>query len=269
MRKTKLLLFVIISIGILSSCSKFTKILKEPDPEIRYNAAIAYYEEGECYKSLTILEDLLPLYRGTAKSEDVYYYFAKSHFCEKDYLLSGFYFKQFVKTFPQSKYSEECSYLAALCSYKESPNSNLDQSETDNSLSDLQFFLDKYPQTEKKDTINSLITILKDKLELKEFNSANVYLKTLRYKAAVIAYNNFLKEYPATKYREDVMFNIVKANYLLAINSIDKKKSSRLKDTIESYHNFAVIFPESERADEALNYSELAQKELDKKTINN
>jgi len=250
------------------SCTKFSKILKEPDPELRYKAAIEYYNEGECLKSMTILEDLLPLYRGTKKSEDVYYYYAMSVFCQKDYLLAGFYMKQFVKTFPQSKYSEECSYLATLCAFKESPTNSLDQSDTDKAIGELQVFLDRYPESEKRDTINVMIDILNSKLEMKDYENARLYHKTLNYKSAVIAYNNFLKEYPATTMREDVMFRIIKANYSLAINSIDRKKPERLKDTIKSYNTFATIFPDSENLKEAQRIMNSAEKELNKEIEN-
>jgi len=183
--------------------------------------------------------------------------------------LAGFYAKQFVKTFPQSKYSEECLYLSALCAYKESPGNSLDQSETANALNELQVFLNKYPESDKKDTLNTLIYNLNNKLEVKDYNNAALYHQTLNYKSAVIAYNHFLKEYPATKFREDVMFRIVKANYALAINSIESKKDVRLRDTIKSYDNFVVIFPESEMNDEALKLKDLAAKELERRKDKN
>ena len=264
MIKSNLTLLGLILLLAFTSCSKFSKIIKEPDPDLRFDAAIEYYNDDECLKSMTILEDLLPIYRGTKKSEDVYYYYAKSNFCTEDYILAGFYMKQFVKTFPQSKYSEECSYLGAICAFKESPGNSLDQSETNKALSELEVFIDRYPETDKKDTITSLISILKSKLEVKDYENAKLYHKTLNFKSAVIAYNSFLKEYPATKLREEIMFNIVQANYSLAINSIERKKEGRLKETVKSYNTFAAIFPESESLAEAQRLQSSAQKELDK-----
>lgn len=260
--KLKFSIAILMLLGLVA-CSEYNKIAKDPDPIKRYDAAVQYYEDGKCYKAIGLLEDLLPVVRGTSRSENVYYYYAKAHYCEKDYILSGFYFKQFVKTFPQSQYSEECAFLAAMCSYYESPTSSLDQTETNDALNEMQVFLDAYPNTTKRDSINKMMDKLNKKLEIKEYENAQLYQKTLNYKSAAIAYQNFLKKYPATDKREEVMFAIIESNYLLAINSIERKKEERLKDTIKSYDNFASIFPESSYKKDAERYVDLVKKELE------
>ena len=238
-------------------------MLKSNDLEYKYGKAVEYYKEGDCLKAIPIFEELIALYRGTAKSEKIFYYFAKSHYCIKDYILAGYYFQQFTKTFPNSAYNEECAYLTAYCSYLESPNYSLDQGETKKALNDLQLFLELYPATNKIDTINSIIDELNFKLEKKAFENSRLYLQTEKYKAAAISLRNTLKEYPATQYREDIMFMIVEANYLLAINSISSKKRERLEETIESYHKFVDNFENSSRIRQAEQYYEGALRELD------
>jgi outer membrane protein assembly factor BamD len=45
--------------------------------------------------------------------------------------------------------------------------------------------------------------------------SAKLYYNLGDYKAAVIALNNSIEQFPETKYREEIMFLILKASYLL------------------------------------------------------
>lgn len=258
-------LFVYICLIILStvSCSKFTKLQKENDLDKKYDGAVAYYEEGDCLKSTILFEELIPLVRGTNRSEMVLYYHAKSNYCDEDYILSNYYFKNFVKTFPNSQYAEECAYLSALCLYRESPQYSLDQGDTENAIQELQLFLDRYPNTAKKDTINNMMGELRSKLELKAFEGAKQYHHIRRYRSAVIALKNALKEYPDSRYREEMMYLVVASNYELAINSVESKKEERLLDTIESYHNFADSYGESKFLKEAENWFNNALRELE------
>jgi outer membrane protein assembly factor BamD len=62
-----------------------------------------------------------------------------------------------------------------------------------------------------------------------------------------------LNEYPDTKYREQIMFMILKANYLIAENSVKDKMGERFQSTVDEYYSFIGEFPDGEYADEANN----------------
>jgi outer membrane protein assembly factor BamD len=71
------------------------------------------------------------------------------------------------------------------------------------------------------------------------------------YKASIIALKNCLNEYPDTKYREEILFLILKSSYLLADNSIYSKRKERFQDTVDEYYTFISEFPESKYVKEA------------------
>ena len=255
------LLIVMLSFG----CSEYSKALKSNDLDLKYDLALELYEKEKCYKSMTLLEELIPLTRGTARSESIYYYYAKSIYCNEDYILAGYYFDNFTKTFPQSQFTEECAFLAALCRVKESPQYSLDQASTNTAIDQLQLFVNQYPNTDKKDTINFLMKEMRSKLELKAFENAKLYHRTRRYKSAVIALENTIREYPDSRYSEEMHFLLLESHYELAINSIPSKKLQRLKDAKESYHTFVDNFEESQnkrQADNILKDIEMALDEL-------
>ncbi|MEM7163307.1 MAG: outer membrane protein assembly factor BamD, partial [Bacteroidota bacterium] len=241
----------------------YNKVLKSNNLEYKYGKAVEYYKDGQCIKALPLFEELIALYRGTAKSEKIFYYYAQTHYCLKDYILAGYYFKQFGKTFPNSQFVEECTFLSAYCNYLESPGYSLDSGPTQTALNELQLYLELFPNTELKDSVNTLMDELNIKLERKAFENSKLYLRTERYKSAVIALQNVLKDYPATDFREEVMFMIIEANYKLAINSIESKKRERLEDTIDSYHKFVDNFENSTNLSKAEQYYLNARKELE------
>jgi outer membrane protein assembly factor BamD len=255
-----------LAIMVIASCSDYNKVLKSTDIDLKYTKAVEYYEHGECFKALPLLEELIGLTRGTQRAEDVYYYYAKTHFCVKDYYLANYYFKSFCKTFANSTRAEECQFLAAECSYTLSPLYSLDQTDTYNAINEYQLFLDKYPNSNLRDSANHQVERLSGKLEIKAFEVAVLYAKNQRYKAAVSALRQFLADYPQSKYREEVMYQMVRCSYMYAHGSIDTKKLERYRAANETYLTFAAAFPESDKLRDAEDYYRKSNKQIEKLT---
>jgi len=249
----------------ISSCSEYAKILKSSDVEMKYKKAIEYYDEEEYSKALSLFDELGTLFRGTSRSEIVHYYIANCHFNLKDHYFAGYYYKNYAKTYPKSPKAEEALYKSAYCSYLNSPTHSLDQQETNQAIEEFQLFLNRFPQTELKDSTNAMISELRSKLELKAYENAKLYYQMEEYKSATLSLRNLLKEFPESPHREEIEFLIVKSSYLLAANSIDSKKEERYAATIESYHKFVDEYGSSGKyIKQAESYYDSALRELDK-----
>lgn len=252
---------------ILASCSGYNKLLKSTDFELKYQKAIEYYDNGDYNKALPLLEELLTLYKGTDKAEKVYYYYSWCNYSLGDLILAGYHFGNFAKTFPSSNKAEECYYMNAYCFYLDSPEHTLDQTNTHKALQQLQLFVNRYPNSDSIPRCNELMDNLRGKLEKKSYETSKLYFNIGDYKAAITSLENTIKDYPASDYRQEMSFLIVKAHYELAINSVEKKKQQRLKDTIDAYHNFVDTYPESKFLKDAEGIYSNTVRELNK--INN
>jgi len=249
---SRLLLLATIPL-ILFACSDYNRALKSTDRNVKLEKADHYFDKGDYLKALPLFEACIPLFRGLSESEHVYFRYAYCHYGIEDYYLGSYYFRTFAKTYPTGQFSEEASFLSAICHYKNSPKWSLDQTDTFRAIDEMQLFMNRYPQSARKDTCNALIGELRLKLEEKQYRTGVQYYKTKRYKAAVIALENILKDYPNSKYRESVMFLQLKANYDLAVNSVEVKKEERIKNTIVPYHKFVDHFGSSKKMNEAEN----------------
>jgi len=98
---------------------------------------------------------------------------------------------------------------------------------------------------------NALIDAMRIKLEVKDFHAANQYYHMRNYQAAGVAFRNFNRQWPNSKYREDAMYFTLQSDYYLAMNSVEAKKLERLQEAIRSYLNFADAFPQSVLLEEA------------------
>jgi outer membrane protein assembly factor BamD len=259
----------IVTLILFSSCSDYNKIVKSTDYEFKYKKALEYYEDGEFVRSSTLLKELLTIYRGTSKADKVYYYYAKSQFGMKDNMMAAHYFKTLVKEFPRSEYAEEAQFMVGYCYYLDSPGPRLDQQVTQNSIDALQLFINLYPRSTRIDEANRLIIELRDKLVYKSYLSGKLYYDLKNYKAAVVALTSSLKDFPDTKYREELMFMLLKAKYLLATNSVEEKKRERLSSALEEYFTFVDEYPESKYRKEAEKYHASTAKQLNYKEDSN
>ncbi len=240
-----LLLCAVVAVG----CSKFNKALKSTDLDLKLRTAQEYYDEAQYEKALPLLEELVSLTRGSSMSERVNYLHAKSYMGLKDYTMAGYYMNNFTRTFPTSQFAEECAFLTAYCHYKNSPNFELDQTDTRVAIDALQLFLIRHPASELKDSCNTLIDKLRSKLEVKEFEGVRQYHKLRNYQAAGVAAEQFLRTWPNSRFREDAMFLSAESAVLLAENSIESKREERLRAAIKSCDTFADAFPAGERSD--------------------
>lgn len=58
------------------------------------------------------------------------------------------------------------------------------------------------------------------------------------YQSCVVTATNALLDFPVSKYREELMFLILKSKYTLATESIEELKLERYRSTIDEYYTF-------------------------------
>ena len=264
---------VIILVPLLFSCSNYQKVLKSTDYEFKYTKAMEYFEKEDYMRAATLLNELQGVFRGTDKAETINYTYASSLYGLSDYIMAGHYYRQFVKTFPASKLNEECQFMSGYCYYMTSPKARLDQTDTNNALNEFQLFVNLYPSSGRVAEANRLMDELRDKLVYKSYLGAKLYFDLgdymgNNYLSAVIAAQNSLKEFPDTKYREELSFLILESKYIQAVNSVPAKKDERMREAIDEYFSFINEFPESQYLSKAVKIYNSASKNIQFEEVN-
>jgi outer membrane protein assembly factor BamD len=219
--------------------------LKSTDYELKLVKAKEYYDKGNYIRASQLYEELIPVVKGTDKSEEVYYYYTWSEYKLGDLLLSQYHFKYYTRQFPAGSHVEECSFMSAYCYYLTSPNYKLDQTYTKNAIKEFQSFIDTYPSSTRLDTCNMLIDELGFKLQRKDAEIIRQYFNLDEWKATIVAAKNFAREHPSSSFNEEMLFLTINSYHLLALNSIESKKEERLNGAIENYVKFVDLYPES------------------------
>lgn len=238
-------LFTVLIISLLYSSCAYNKIKKGEDSAEKYRLGVELYGQEKYGKAIPLLEDIIPVYKGTTKGEEVFYKYAYCNYQLRDYILAGYYFRKFAETYPIGQFTEDARYMSAYCYYLDAPKPSLDQETTMNALQEFRFFISKYPNSEKIPECNSLVNDLRDRLETKSFNNAHLYYDLEYYKSAVIALKNSKLDYPDTDYKEEIYYTIMSAYFLYAKNSIEEKQKERYTDAINAQKDFVQRFPDS------------------------
>ena len=238
-----------------SSCkSKFLEVKNSGNVSLKYAEGIRYYNEGEYDKSIDLMEDVRPYYLGQKTGEIVFYFLAKSYLQVENLDISAFYFEELAKDYPKSQYLDEALYQTAVNYYNLSPKYKRDQKYTDDAITAFQNYIDRFPRSVRRDTVNRYILELEAKKQTKWLEVANLYFSTKRYKAAVVAYDNFLDDFVGSPYTELAQFRKIQASFVLADKSIEIKKKQRVYDALALVDNFVKYYSEESKF-----YIELAE----------
>ena len=255
-------ILLVIIIAFAGCKSKFEKLRASNDTAKKYREAVRLYEKKDYNKALSLFDDLVTKYRGTAEAEDLSYYFAYTHYKLRDYTTARYHFKTFADTYASSAKAEECRFMAAYCFYLESPTFSLDQENTIKAIEALQLFINLYPKSERVAEASKLISNLRDKLETKSYANAKLFLDIGDYKSAVIAFRNSAREFPDTKYAEEMEFLTIKAQALYAKASFEIKQEERYNEAIQLYTEFVQNYPSSKYLKEAEEIKKSSEKAI-------
>ena len=265
--RNHIILLVVTVLVVFSGCSGYEKLLKSSDYRLKFTKAMEYYENEEYVRAGTLFDQISTVYRGTTKADTVFYYQAKSYFNQRDYILSGHHFKNLAFNFPNSVYAEESDYMVAYCYYKLSPKPSLDQENSVQAINYFKLFMIKYPTSDRNDMAKLYIDEMRNKLVQKSYLSAILYYNLEDYRASIIALQNSLSEFPDTEHREELMFLLLRSNFLLAENSISARQVERYQDAVDEYYSFVGEFPESKYRQQADRIYDASLKEIPNENI--
>lgn len=245
------------------------KLQKKGTTDEKYKAANDYYKKGDYYKAGILFEEIIPLLKGDSLAENAQFYNAYAQYQQKQYSMSAYLFKSFYATYANSPMAEEAFYMYANSMYKDSPNFNLDQSSTLTAIEALQTFINSFPESKYAESCNQNLKELRHRLEEKAYEKAKLYYKTsgvtiANYKAAVVAIDNFQKDFPDSEYIEELSFLKVQSQYDLASVSFENKQKERYTDALKFYEDFIDKFPKSKYIKQAEKVYDGSTKGLEK-----
>ena len=244
--------FVLLFLSLIfARCvGQYETLLNSPDADMKYVKAMEYYNAKKYNRSKELFDRVKFVYLGTERDDSVQYYLGLSHYYGGEFLEAEAAFDQFTQVFPRSPFTEKARFLRIDCLYDLTFRWELDQLPTHKTISVINEFLYDYPTSTYSDGCRVMLDELQGRLERKSYEGAKLYYKIEDYRAASYALKNVLRENPDNRYREEIMYYIVAANYKYASNSVVFRQRERFLDVIDEYYNFISEYPESKYGNE-------------------
>jgi outer membrane protein assembly factor BamD len=207
--------------------------------------------------------------RGSEKAEVADYNYANCHFKTKRYIESAGYFSTFYRTYNRSPFAEEALFMNAYALYLDSPNFNLDQQSSQKAVAAIQQFVTVFPGSASYERAIGMLNDLQKRFEEKAYQESSLYYRLKDglypgdfYRACIVNFQNFAKDFPESKYNEELAYKLVEVGMRYAKNSIFSKKEDRLNDAIRFAGNFYLRYPSSAFTGKVKEYEQETREEF-------
>jgi outer membrane protein assembly factor BamD len=145
-----------------------------------------------------------------------------------------------------------------------SPPPERDQTVTSQAIIAISEFLSRYPNSEQAPEFKNMLDELSERLMEKSYMNAYTYYKIGRYKSAIVAFKNSMKQHPTSPYTEEMMYYTTVSAFRLAENSVESKQLDRYMSTLDAYYTFVMEYPESKYKKEVDQMADVAKRFIEK-----
>jgi len=252
MKKTKFLLFIVLSLFIFS-CSKKEQINQSTIKEKNLQSQVleTFIEGKEALDGGDVLF-------AAKKFTEVQVMFPQSTWAPHSNLMAAYaYYSQdyyfdatqeleiFLRKYPKHSNVDYAYYLMAICYYEQIVDEKKDLNSVVKSKEYFEIVIDQFPNTDYALDSKFKLEFVMDILASKEMYLGRYYLKKKKWIAAINRFKTVLEKYDTTIYIEEALHRLVEVHYLIGLKEEAKKYASVLGYNYESsqwYENTYALF---------------------------
>ena len=252
MKKTKFLLFIVLSLFIFS-CSKKEQINQSTIKEKNLQSQVleTFIEGKEALdggdvlfaaKKFTEVQVMFPqsIWAPHSNLMAAYAYYSQDYYFDATQEL-----EIFLRKYPKHSNVDYAYYLMAICYYEQIVDEKKDLNSVVKSKEYFEIVIDQFPNTDYALDSKFKLEFIMDILASKEMYLGRYYLKKKKWIAAINRFKTVLEEYDTTIYIEEALHRLVEVHYLIGLKEEAKKYASVLGYNYESsqwYENTYALF---------------------------
>jgi outer membrane protein assembly factor BamD len=252
MKKTKFLLFIVLSLFIFS-CSKKEQINQSTIKEKNLQSQVleTFIEGKEALdggdvlfaaKKFTEVQVMFPqsIWAPHSNLMAAYAYYSQDYYFDATQEL-----EIFLRKYPKHSNVDYAYYLMAICYYEQIVDEKKDLNSVVKSKEYFEIVIDQFPNTDYALDSKFKLEFVMDILASKEMYLGRYYLKKKKWIAAINRFKTVLEEYDTTIYIEEALHRLVEVHYLIGLKEEAKIYASVLGYNYESsqwYENTYALF---------------------------
>ena len=223
MKFLKLLLFLIITLNLISCSKKEEKIslIKENNLEMQmieaYNEGLKEFNKGDVFfaaKKFNEVELLYPqsIWAPRSTLMAAYVWYSQLYFNDAIYELERFLEK--YKNHPNTDYAY---YLIGICHYNQIVDEKKDIGEILKAKTYFTLLVKEFQNTYYAEDAQFKLELIEEVLASKELYLANYYLDREKWIPAMNRYKKIVNDYDTTIFIEEALYRLVEVNYKLGL----------------------------------------------------
>jgi outer membrane protein assembly factor BamD len=184
----------------MAACGDSSQTLKNGTSEDRFKLGMKKFEDEDYQEAEQIFNTIILQDPASDVADDAQFYLAESYFRDGDYKLAAFNYNRLRTSFPNSQFYKQAFFQSGESYYRSSLTYDRDQRES-------RYAIDVFRSFESIYAVDSLATVaqarigeLQGKLAQKDFMTAELYVKTEDYKAAILYYTRVIDLYPGSDF---------------------------------------------------------------------
>ena len=195
---------------LLSSCGISNPFDDNIAYKTRFDDGLAFFEDEKYVKASQQFNIIVDRASHTDLGDDALFFLAESYFLNKDYDLALVEFEKLVSRMGFSPYIEKSRWRICETLMLLSPNFYHDQESSKKAISQIQEFLDDFPNSEYSKDADKLISELRTRLAEKNMETGKLYVKLKAYDSAIVSYKIVVNEFYDTKFFNDANMEIIR-----------------------------------------------------------
>ena len=176
----------------------------------RFDDGLSFFEEEKYVKASQQFNIIVERASHTDLGDDALFFLAESYFLNQDYDLALVEFEKLVSRMGFSPYIEKSRWRICETLMLLSPNFYHDQDSSKKAISQIQEFLDDFPNSEYSKDADKLIKELRTRLAEKNMETGKLYVKLKAYDSAIVSYNIVVNEFYDTIFFDDANMAIIR-----------------------------------------------------------
>lgn len=235
---------LLLLILFVAGCGSSSRV-RYDSPEEALTKGKDLYERGRYDRAVEYFQGVFDFGRAHEWAADAQLYLARSYRDNSDYILAASEYSRFIEIYRTDPRVPDAEYERALTYYERSPIFQLDQTDTERAVDAFNLFANRYPTHPLRIEAEARVEELRAKLARKQYQTAQLYERHERYRAAAISYETVFDKYPDTDWADDALLGAVRTYIQFSDLSVLERQEERLQKAIDNYLRLLQIFPDS------------------------
>ena len=230
-RITLISILIVFITGCASQSGEINKI------DLYVEKSIEYFNDKKFSKAKNRFQKIHYLYQGTALGNEAQYYLGLCEYELNEFENAKQSFKEYIKAsvYDDPLRVQHAEYKKCLCMFELTLSYKKDQNKTKKAIDSFQEFIEKYKGDKRYlADAQDKIQILREKLALKQYEAARLYIKTGQYESASLYLDDLLKYYRDTVYADDARIGHI---LILLINQKIEEAENFIEDNKNDFNS--------------------------------